>query len=173
MRRFYKTNYFGAHSREESFMKHLSSLIVLAVGLACGATSAMAGIAADQGAKKAPEQKVSAPSKKAGAAKGEAGEPDVTGLLATSFDCELGNKLTIYSDTANDQQIALQWNKRMHRMTRVSTTTGAQRFENVQNGLVWIGIPAKGMLLDSKKGKQLANECKSPEQRAQQLAEKG
>ena len=31
-------------------------------------------------------------------------------------------------------------------------------------GLVWIGIPAKGLLLDSKKGQQLANECKNAEQ---------
>jgi hypothetical protein len=49
-------------------------------------------------------------------------------------------------------------------MTRVSTSTGADRFENRMHGLVWIGIPAKGMLLDSKKGLQLANECKSPDQ---------
>jgi len=58
----------------------------------------------------------------------------------------------------------------MHSMHRVSTTTGAHRFENAKNGLVWIGIPAKGMLLDSKKGKQLANECRSPEQAAQKVA---
>ena len=31
-------------------------------------------------------------------------------------------------------------------------------------GIVWIGIPAKGILLDSRKGQQLANECKSAEQ---------
>ncbi|HZW13614.1 MAG TPA: hypothetical protein VFF81_10545 [Noviherbaspirillum sp.] len=155
-------------------MQKLSSLILLTVGLACGATSAMATPApSNEGAKKAAVQKVSAASKKAHTAKGEEPEPDVGGLLPTAYDCELGNKLTIYTDANNDQQIALQWNKRMHRMTRVSTTTGAQRFENPQNGLVWIGIPAKGMLLDSKKGKQLANECKSPEQRAQQVAENG
>ncbi|MCY1251071.1 hypothetical protein D9M72_647880 [compost metagenome] len=29
---------------------------------------------------------------------------------------------------------------------------------------MWIGIPAKGMLLDSKQGRQLANECKDAEQ---------
>lgn len=155
-------------------MKNLTTLILLTAGLACGATSAMATNApSDEGAKKAAVQKVSAAPKKARAEKAEDAAPDVAGLLPTAYDCELGNKLTIYTDANNDQQIALQWNKRMHRMTRVSTTTGAQRFENLQNGLVWIGIPAKGMLLDSKKGKQLANECKSPEQRAQQVAENG
>jgi hypothetical protein len=49
-------------------------------------------------------------------------------------------------------------------MTRVETSTGAHRFESRRQGLVWIGIPAKGILLDSKKGQQLANDCKSAEQ---------
>ncbi|GAB3537325.1 hypothetical protein GCM10027343_00130 [Noviherbaspirillum agri] len=153
-------------------MKNLTSLILFSVGFTCGATSAIAATApAKEDATKAAVHKASATPKKARTAKSD--EPDVVGLLPTAYDCELGNKLTIYTDANNDQQIALQWNKRMHRMTRVSTTTGAQRFENTQNGLVWIGIPAKGMLLDSKKGRQLANECKSPEQQAQKVAENG
>jgi hypothetical protein len=91
--------------------------------------------------------------------------PDIRNMEATQFDCELGNKLTIYSEAGDDQQIALLWNKRVHRMKRMSTTTGAHRFEDAKAGLVWIGIPAKGMLLDSKRGRQLANECKTTAQR--------
>ncbi|MEF9927680.1 MAG: hypothetical protein RR804_07565, partial [Massilia sp.] len=64
----------------------------------------------------------------------------------------------------DDKHIALRWKKRLHRLSRVGTTTGANRFENRLYGLVWIGIPAKGMLLDSKQGRQLANECKDAEQ---------
>ncbi len=45
-------------------------------------------------------------------------------------------------------------------MTTVSTTTGAVRLEDKASGLVWIQIPAKSMLLNSKQGLQLANECK-------------
>lgn len=99
-------------------------------------------------------------------------EPDVAGLTGTAYDCELGNKLTIYQLSDKDE-IALHWNKRLHHMARVSTTTGANRFENSKKGLVWIGIPAKGMLLDSKKGQQLANECKTLEQSAQKAASNG
>lgn len=91
-------------------------------------------------------------------------EPDIKGALSTDFKCELGAKLTLYRLTDDDRHIALRWNKRLHRLTRVDTSTGANRFENQGNGLVWIGIPAKSMLLDSKKGQQLANECKSAEQ---------
>jgi hypothetical protein len=80
------------------------------------------------------------------------------------FDCELGNKITIYQNDGDTNHIALRWKKRLHRLTRVSTTTGANRFENKLYGLIWIGIPAKGMLLDSKQNRQLANECKNAEQ---------
>jgi len=94
----------------------------------------------------------------------EADEPDTTGSATTEFNCELGNKITIYSNATDDSHIALRWQKRLHRLSRVGTTTGAHRFENRLYGLIWIGIPAKGMLLDSKQNRQLANECKDAEQ---------
>lgn len=56
-------------------------------------------------------------------------------------------------------------------MDRVDTSTGANRFENRKIGLVWIDIPTKGILLDSKRGKQLANECKSAQQMMPQSQE--
>jgi hypothetical protein len=91
-------------------------------------------------------------------------DPDLTGSVTVDFDCELGNKVTIYTNEADSANIALRWKKRLHRMTRVGTSTGASRFENTTFGLVWIGIPAKSMLLDSKANRQLANECKNAEQ---------
>jgi hypothetical protein len=91
-------------------------------------------------------------------------EPETIGSTALDYDCALGDKVTIFSNPADDAHIALRWSKRLHRMTRVETSTGAHRFENRRQGLVWIGIPAKGILLDSKKGQQLANDCKSAEQ---------
>lgn len=94
----------------------------------------------------------------------DADEPSVTGATVVDFDCELGNKITLYKNDADDSHIALRWKKRLMRLTRVGTTTGAQRFENKLLGLVWIGIPAKSMLLDSKGGHQLANECRNTEQ---------
>ena len=151
-------------------MKSVTALALLIAGLSVIAQPAMANTpTSNEVSKKATAKKAAAAKKEAQAEDDD--QPDVKNMKATAFDCELGNKLTIYSDAADEQQIALHWNKRMHRMQRVSTTTGAHRFENAKNGLVWIGIPAKGMLLDSKKGKQLANECRSPEQQAQKVAE--
>lgn len=91
-------------------------------------------------------------------------EPDITDTKVTDYACELGNKITIYTNEKDDSHIALRWKKRLHRLARVGTTTGALRFENPNYGLVWIGIPSKGILLDSKLNRQLANECKNDEQ---------
>lgn len=91
-------------------------------------------------------------------------EPSVAGHTATNYACELGNKITIYSSADDGNSIVMRWKNRLHRLTREATSTGAQRFENKIAGLIWIGIPAKGMLLDSKVNRQLANECKTSDQ---------
>jgi membrane-bound inhibitor of C-type lysozyme len=96
----------------------------------------------------------------------EEAEPDVADTITTDYNCELGNKITIYHNENDDSHIALRWKKRLHRLERVGTTTGAKRFENPLFGLIWIGIPSKGMLLDSKQNRQLANECKPADQEA-------
>jgi membrane-bound inhibitor of C-type lysozyme len=91
-------------------------------------------------------------------------EPDITDTVTAEYSCELNNKVTIYTNEKDDSHIALRWKNRLHRLTRVGTTTGALRFENTKFGLIWIGIPSKGILLDSKLNRQLANECKNAEQ---------
>ncbi len=91
-------------------------------------------------------------------------EPDVSDNKVANFSCELNNAVTVYTSDSDPEHIGLRWKKRLHRLTRVGTTTGAQRYENRNYGLVWINIPSKGMLLDSRLNRQLANECKNPEQ---------
>lgn len=143
-------------------MKTVTAFVLFFAAIATGTATAMAQSVTLAGTA---EKKTSSGKGKTSAADKKRKEPDIAGMDETKFNCELGNKLIIYSQADDDQHIALRWKKRLHRMTRVSTTTGAHRFENAQVGLVWIGIPAKGMLLDSKKGRQLANECKSTAQR--------
>ena len=91
-------------------------------------------------------------------------EPDITDTVTVEYACELNNKVTIYTNENDPANIALRWKKRVHRLSRVGTTTGALRFENPYWGLIWIGIPSKGILLDSRLNRQLANECKNAKQ---------
>ncbi len=89
---------------------------------------------------------------------------DTSGLASTHYTCEMGDKVTIHRKPNDDKQITIRWRNRLHNLVRVSTTTGADRFEGPKSGLVWVGIPSKGMLLDAHKGRQLANECMDAKQ---------
>ncbi|MFD2367975.1 hypothetical protein [Pseudoduganella sp. GCM10020061] len=151
-------------------MSSLLSKPLAAIALAFAASALCAS-----GAAHAVEQKPAAVKKKSGKKNAEpaaeqgqdADEPDISGATAVEYKCELGNTLTIYENSSDTATIALRWKKKLIRLTRVGTTTGALRFENPLRGLVWIGIPTKGILLDSKLGRQLANNCKNPEQASQ------
>lgn len=152
-------------------MATLISKTLLALGFAMAATTLCVPPSFAAETKKPAKAKAKAKAKSKAKAKVAAAEavvhedePDVTDKKSVDFNCELGNKVTVYSDDADTSHIALRWKKRLHRLVRVGTTTGAQRFENPNFGLIWIGIPAKGMLLDSKLNRQLANECKNAEQ---------
>lgn len=100
------------------------------------------------------------------------GEANIEGSIVTNYNCELGNKITTYNNAGDDKYMAIRWQNKVHRLGRIGTSTGANRFENRKAGLVWINIPSKAMLLDSRKGQQLANECRNPDQ-AKALAAKG
>lgn len=114
--------------------------------------------------KSSPKSKKAAAAAEDNWAPADEAEPDITDTKVTEYSCELNNKVTIYSNEGDDSHIALRWKKRLHRLERVGTTTGAIRFENTNFRLIWIGIPSKGILLDSRLNRQLANECKNAEQ---------
>ncbi|NUU00894.1 hypothetical protein [Herbaspirillum robiniae] len=83
-----------------------------------------------------------------------------TQLVTGNFSCELGNKVELRMDGRVTDGVTLEWKGRSYTMNPVSTSTGAVRLENKGEGLVWIQIPSKSMLLNSKIGQQLANDCK-------------
>lgn len=142
----------------------LSTLVLLCASLAVVAPQVQAQTSTKKTTKKAAKK----PAAKAAPAEVDDGEdegtPDTKTSVAVDYKCELGNALTVFTNAEDEKHIALRWGKTLHRLTRVPTTTGANRFENRKYGLLWIGIPAKGILLDSKTGHQLANECKSADQ---------
>jgi hypothetical protein len=54
----------------------------------------------------------------------------------------------------------IQFKGKDHLLFAVDTATGAVRYQENRSGITWIKIPSKSMLLDSKLGLQLANDCK-------------
>jgi hypothetical protein len=75
------------------------------------------------------------------------------------FQCDIGRSVTV--SAKDDNNVDLNWQGKMYALAKVPTSSGAMRFEDKTSGLVWIQIPAKSMLMDSKAGRQLAQDCKN------------
>ena len=85
--------------------------------------------------------------------------------IAGNYQCGQGHTVRVNSaaDTRDPNRvdaILLTWQGAQHRLQEVKSVSGAARFENQTAGLLWIMIPGKAMLLSSKVGRPLANDCR-------------
>ncbi len=76
------------------------------------------------------------------------------------YRCELDRRVVVRRIAPDGQSMVINWLGKDATLQAVRARTGALRFESVQAGMVWIVIVGKSMLLDSRAGRTLANECK-------------
>lgn len=79
--------------------------------------------------------------------------------------CELGQTVRLDADPQSPGYFRLQLQKSVFRMRPVESRTGALRLEDRQQGVIWIQLANKSMLMSEKLGRRLADECASGEQR--------
>lgn len=79
---------------------------------------------------------------------------------AGMYRCELNRNVDVRHVAPDLQSAVLRWDRREYTMRAVNTHSGALRYEDAASGLVWLVIVGKSMLLDTKLGRQLANECR-------------
>lgn len=77
------------------------------------------------------------------------------------YRCELNRSVDVRQVSADMTSAVLSFGKKEYRMKAVHARSGALRYEDDQSGVVWLIIAGKSMLLDTKHGKQLANECRT------------
>jgi hypothetical protein len=90
--------------------------------------------------------------------------PEVGEVHTGSMVCELGNSVTVTPDPQQASRFIVQMKKNTYYMTPVETTTGAVRLEDAQAGAMWLQLPNKSMLMNSKLGQRMADECQSDHQ---------
>jgi hypothetical protein len=76
------------------------------------------------------------------------------------YRCELDRRVVVRRIAPDGQSMVINWLGKDATLQAVRARTGALRFEGAQTGLVWIVIVGKSMLLDSRAGRTLANECR-------------
>lgn len=82
-------------------------------------------------------------------------------LASGVYGCEFGLKVEIQRDMRNANSIELNWQGGRYTLQRYDSTSGLPRYEDRQNGLLWIDLPWKSVLMDTSSGRPLANECKA------------
>ena len=91
-------------------------------------------------------------------------EPEAGEVYTGRMVCELGNSVTVTPDPQQPARFIVQMKTNMYHMTPVQTTTGAVRLEDAQAGAMWLQLPHKSMLMNSKLGQRMADECQSDHQ---------
>ena len=84
-------------------------------------------------------------------------------LASGVYRCELGQSVEIQR---NANLIELNWQGSRHTLQRYDSSSGLPRYEDRQNGLLWIDLPWKSVLIDVKTERPLANDCKPTQDRA-------
>ncbi len=82
-------------------------------------------------------------------------------LASGVYRCELDRKVEIERDARNSNLIRINWQGNRHTLQRYDSTSGLPRYEDRDNGLLWIDLPWKSVLMDVNSGRPLANECKA------------
>lgn len=84
-------------------------------------------------------------------------------LASGNYNCEHGLYVHVQREVHErvNNRIVLGWNGKNYRLERDPSHSGLPRFEDAVSGLVWIDLPWKGLLLEGKTHKPLANECRS------------
>jgi membrane-bound inhibitor of C-type lysozyme len=75
------------------------------------------------------------------------------------YRCELGVRVTVKKIAPDKSSLVLNWKNKDYTLNSVGSQSGALRFEDKANGLVWMAIVGKSQLLNSKLGQRLANDC--------------
>lgn len=84
-------------------------------------------------------------------------------LASGIYSCESGVRLEVERETRNltNNRVRIDWNGHNYLLVRDWSYSGLPRFEDPSSGLVWIDLPWKGLLLDGRTNRPLANECRS------------
>ena len=82
-------------------------------------------------------------------------------LASGVYRCEQGQTVGVLRDARNANLIELNWQSNHYSLLRYDSASGLPRFEDRKNGLLWIDLPWKSVLMDINSGQPLANECKA------------
>jgi hypothetical protein len=86
-------------------------------------------------------------------------------VLTGRADCEFNQTITVEPWTEHPGHFKVAYKNATYTMVPEETTTGAVRLEDKRAGVMWLQIPSKSMLMNSKIGQRMVDSCTHAEQR--------
>jgi len=92
---------------------------------------------------------------------------DIAGRVLTGkADCEFNQSVDVSPIGGKPGFFKVAYKGSSYTMVPEETSTGAVRLEDKKAGIVWLQIPSKSMLMNSKIGQRMVDSCMHSEQRA-------
>jgi hypothetical protein len=87
-------------------------------------------------------------------------------VLTSDAACEFNQSVSVAPIDGRPGHFRLSFKKVNYTMIPEETSSGAIRLEDKKSGVVWLQIPSKSMLMNSKLGQRMVDGCQHAEQRA-------
>jgi hypothetical protein len=81
-------------------------------------------------------------------------------------DCEFDQQVSVDAIDGKPGMFKVDFKKQSFTMVPEDTTTGAVRLEDKKNGVMWLQIANKSMLMNSKVGQRMVDNCKHASQKS-------
>ena len=79
--------------------------------------------------------------------------------MVGTAQCEFGEKVQIVADDHKPGHFRLHHKSDVYNLAPEATTTGAVRLEDKRKGIMWLQIPSKSMLMNTKMGQRMIDNC--------------
>lgn len=87
-------------------------------------------------------------------------------VLTGDAVCEMNQSVSVEPIRGKPGHFQLRFKKVSYTMVPEETSSGAVRLEDKKAGIVWLQIPSKSMLMNSRAGQRMVDGCLHAEQRA-------
>lgn len=86
-------------------------------------------------------------------------------VLTGTSSCEFNQSVQVAAAPQKKGYFNVEFKGKSYLMAPENTTTGAVRLEDKKNGVMWLQIANKSMLMNSKIGQRMVDNCVHPRQR--------
>ena len=80
-------------------------------------------------------------------------------VLIGKADCEFSQHVDVQPAEGKPGHFRVNYKNASYEMVPEETTTGAVRLQDKRNGVMWLQIPSKSMLMNSKLGQRMVDSC--------------